>query len=120
MGLFTSTVFNNGAAHTFVFVGQMNDAKAMVGRYIEPAAASAAQVELLIKQDVSSKTLKRSLAHYKIWAVNSEGIYEPITVNFTTINSKKHLAADVILAQKLIGACIDDASFHTNFQLGLV
>jgi hypothetical protein len=120
MSLFTSTTFNNGAAHVFSYVGQITEGKSMVGKYVEVAAPSDAQVQLYAKQDMSSKTLKRSLLQYKIWCANNEGIYEPITVNYTTVNSKKHLAADVVLAQKLVGACLADASFHTNFQIGLI
>lgn len=120
MGLFTSNVFNNGTAHTMIFVGQVPDTKSIVGKYVEPASLSAAQVQLLTKQDISSAKVKRSLLQYKIWALNSEAIYEPITVNYTTVRSKKHADADVILAQKFIGACLADASFHANFALGLV
>lgn len=120
MGLFTSLVFNNGTAHTMVSVGQVPDAKSMIGKYIEPAAASASQVQLYSKQDASSNTLKRSLLQYKVWVLNSESIYEPITVNYTTVRSKKHADADVVLAQKFIGACLADATFHANFALGLI
>lgn len=120
MGLFTSTTFNNGTAHVYTFVGQITDPKSMVGKYIEPAALSSSQTSLAVKQDVSSKFVKRSLLQHKIWCVNSEGIYEPITVNFTTVNSKKHASADVVLAQKLVAACLADTTFHANFANGLI
>lgn len=119
MGLFTSLIFNNGVAHTFVEVGQIPDSKSIIRKYIEPAAAQAAQTQILIKQDFSSKTVRRGLCAYRTFAVGSDGIYYPITVNFSTTFNVKHAAADVVLAQKLNTACQADTTFHANFVNGL-
>lgn len=119
MGLFTSLVFNNGTAHTFVEVGQIPDPKSIVRKYIEPAAAQAAQVQLLIKHDFSSKNIRRSLCQYRIMVAGSDGVLYPITQNHTSTYNVKHTAADVVLAQKLLTACQADASYHANFVNGL-
>jgi len=120
MGLFTSLIFNNGTAHTFVFRGQLPDSKSVVGEYIEPAAASTSQVKLDVKHDETSKTVFRSLLQYKVYIAGADSILAPITVNFTVVYSKKHAAADVILAQKLLAAAVADASFHTGFSQRLI
>lgn len=119
MGLFTSTVFNNGTAHTFVERGQIPDTKAIVREYIEPAAASIAASKIIVKHDISSKTVKRSLLQRKVNVAGSDGVYYPITVNFTTTCNPKHAAADVVLEQKLLAAAVADATFHANFVNGL-
>lgn len=119
MGLFTSLVFNNGTAHTFVDRGQLPSLKGIVREYIEPAASSASQSKITIKHDIGKKTTKRSLAQRTVMVAGSDGILYPITVNFTTTCNVKHAAADVVLEQKLLTAACADATFHANFQQGL-
>lgn len=119
MGLFTSLVFNNGTAHTFVDRGQLPDNKSIVREYIEPAAASAAQSKLTVKHDVSGKTAKRSLLQRRILVVGLDGILHPITINFTTTFHPTHNTADVVLEQKLLAAAIADTTFHANFVQGI-
>lgn len=120
MGLFTSLVFNNGTAHTFVFRGQIPDAKSIVGEYIEPAATAESASKVIVKHDVTSKTLKRSLLQRKVMVAGSDGVLYPITVNTTVTYNPKHSASSVTDQTKLQGACIGDATFHTNFALGLI
>lgn len=119
MGLFTSLVFNNGTAHTFVERGQIPDPKSIVREYIEPAAASAALSKLTVKHDISSKTVKRSLLQRRVMVAGSDGVLYPITVNFTATFNPKHAAADVVLEQKLLAAAVADTTFHANFVQGL-
>lgn len=119
MGLFTSLVFNNGTAHTFVERGQIPDPKAIVREYIEPAAVSAAQSKLTVKHDITSKTVKRSLLQRRIMVAGNDGVLYPITVNFTTTFNPKHAAADVVLEQKMLAAAVADTTFHANFVQGL-
>lgn len=119
MGLFTSLVFNNGAAHTFIDRGQLPDSKAIVREYIEPAAAQASQSKITVKHDVASKTVKRSLLQRRVLIAGSDGVLYPITINFTATFNPKHAAADVVLEQKLVAAAIADASFHANFVQGI-
>lgn len=119
MGLFTSLVFNNGTAHTFVDRGQLPSTKGIVREYIEPAAASAAQSKITIKHDTGKKTTNRSLAQRTVMVAGSDGVLYPITVNFSTTYNVKHAAADVVLEQKLLTAALADATFHANFVNGL-
>lgn len=121
MGLFTSLVFNNGTAHTFVDRGQLPSTKGIVREYIEPAATASSQSKITIKHDLPSgkKTTKRSLAQRTVMVAGSDGILYPITVNFTTTCNVKHAAADVINEQKMLTAACADATFHANFQQGL-
>lgn len=119
MGLFTSLVFNNGTPHTFVERGQLPSSNGVVREYIEPAAASAAQSKLTVKHDLSSKSISRSLLQRTVQVAGSDGVYYPVTVNFTVTYNKKHAAADVVLEQKLLAAAVADATFHANFVNGL-
>lgn len=119
MGLFTSLTFNNGTAHTFVERGQIPDSKAIVREYIEPAAVSSAASKVIVKHDIASKTVKRSLLQRKVMIAGSDGILYPITVNFTVTYNPKHAAADVVLEQKLLAAAVADTTFHANFVNGL-
>lgn len=119
MGLFTSLVFNNGTAHTFVERGQLPSVKGVTREYIEPAAASAAQSKLTVKHDLSSKTVRRSLLQRTMYVAGSDGVLYPVTVNFTTTYNAKHAAADVVLEQKLLAAAVADTTFHANFVNGL-
>lgn len=119
MGLFTSLVFNNGTAHTFVDRGQLPDPKAIVREYIEPAASAASQSKLTVKHDVASKTVKRSLLQRRVLVAGSDGVLYPVTVNLTTTFNPKHALADVILEQKLLTAAAADTTFHANFVQGI-
>lgn len=119
MGLFTSLVFNNGTAHTFVERGQIPDPKSIVREYIEPAASAVAQSKITIKHDIASKTVKRSLAQRRVLIAGSDGVLYPITINFTATYNPKHAAADVVLEQKMLAAAIADTTFHANFVNGL-
>jgi hypothetical protein len=119
MGLFTSLVFNNGTAHTFVEKGQIPSSSSIVREYIEPAAAQAARSKLTVKHDLASKTVNRSLLQRTVNVVGSDGVLYPITVNFTVTFNKLHNAADVVLEQKLLAAAVADTTFHANFVNGL-
>lgn len=119
MGLFSSLVFNNGTAHTFVERGQMPSTKGIVREYIEPAALSSAQSKLTVKHDTTSATVQRSLLQRTVNVAGSDGVLYPVTVNFTVTFNKKHAAADVVLEQKLLAAAVADTTFHANFVNGL-
>lgn len=120
MGLFTSLVFNNGTAHTFVFRGQTPDAKSIVGEYVEPAAAIETASKVIVKHDVLSKTVKRSLLQRKVLVAGSDGVLYPITVNYTLIANPKHSSTAIVDQLKMINACAADASFAANFAAGLI
>lgn len=119
MGLFTSLVFNNGTAHTFVERGQIPSTKGIVREYIEPAAIAAADSKLTVKHDLASKTTRRSLLQRTVNVLCSDGAYRPVTVNFTVTYNALHTAADVVLEQKLLAAAVADTTFHANFVNGL-
>lgn len=119
MGLFTSLVFNNGTAHTFVEQGQFAQDKGILRRYIEPAAPGEIQSLLTIKHDLSSKTIQRGLAQRTCMIMGTDGKYYPYTANFTSIFNKLCAESAVVLEQKLLAAAIADASFHANFVKGL-
>lgn len=119
MGLFTSTVFNNGTAHTFVERGQIPDAKSIIREYIEPAAAQSAQSKIKVYHDLNTANRVRSLLQRTVYLADSAGILKLVTVNFTVTCAPTHVAADVILEQKLLAAAIADTTFHANFRQGL-
>lgn len=119
MAIFSSLVFNNGTAHTFIERGQIPNSKAIVREYIEPAAAAAAQSKMTIKQDLASTTVKRALLQRKVMVAGSDGVLYPITVNFTATFNPKHAVADVVLEQKLLVAAAQDPSFYVGFAQGL-
>lgn len=119
MGLFTSLVFNNGTAHTFVERGQIPNAKAIVREYIEPAANSSAQSKLIIKHDIANAKVKRSLMQRKVMVAGSDGVLYPVTINWTATFNSLHVASDIVLEQKLLAAAVADTTFHANFIQGL-
>lgn len=119
MGLFTSTVFNNGTAHTFVELGTFPVADGILRKYIEPAATVESNSLVTIKQDFSSKTLRRALAQRTCMLIGADGKYYPYTANFTSIFNRQCAEAAVILEQKLLLAACADATFHANFIKGL-
>lgn len=119
MGLFTSLVFNNGTAHTFVEKGQIPSAKGIERQYIEPGASNAAQSKLTVKHDLMSKTVTRSLLQRTVNVAGSDGKFYPITINFTATFNKLHNNSDVVLEQKLLAAALADTTFHANFVAGL-
>lgn len=118
-GLFTSTVFNNGADHTFISKGQIPSEGSIVTKYIEPAASLADKSELTVKHDLKSTTVDRHLLQRTVQRVCGDGVVRPITVNFTVAHSKLHASADIINEQKLVADCLADTSFYANFVLGL-
>lgn len=120
MGLFASLVFNNGSAHTFVFQGQMPDSKAIVGKYIEPAASIELASQIQVKHDVSSKSVKRSLLQRRVMVAGTDGVLYPVTVNFTVTYAPKHANQAVIDQTKMVGACLADTTFHANFAAQLI
>jgi len=119
MGLFSSLVFNNGTDHTFIEVGQIPDTKSIIRKYIETGVSQALKSFFLVKQDLSSKTLRRGLLQRSKLVAGTDGVLYPITVNFTVTCNQKHADADVILEQKLLADAIADTTFHTNFAAGL-
>lgn len=119
MGLFTSTVFNNGTAHTFVELGTFPVDGGIIRKYIEPASANELKSLITIKQDFSSKTTRRALAQRTCMLLGTDGKYYPYTANFTSIFNQMCAEAAVVLEQKLLAAAIADASFHANFTKGL-
>lgn len=119
MGLFSSLVFNNGTDHTFIEVGQIPDPKSIVRKYIESGVSQAIKSILLVKHDLTSKYLKRSLLQRSVLVAGSDGVLYPITVNFTTTFNQLHADADVILQQKLLAAAVANSTFHANFVAGL-
>lgn len=119
MGLFTSLVFNNGVAHTFVDQGQFTLPEGILRRYIEPASASESKSLITIKQDFSSKTIRRALIQRTCMLLGADGKYYPYTANFTSIWSQMCSEALVVAEQKIIPAACADATFHANFYKGL-
>ena len=119
MGLFTSLVFNNGTNHTFVDIGQLPDPKAIVRKYVESGVNQSLKSVFLVKHDVSSKTVRRSLLQRTMMVAGSDGVLYPITVNFTVTCNQKHADSDVVLQQKLLASAVADVSFHANFAAGI-
>ena len=119
MGLFTSTVFNNGTAHTFTELGTFPMEGGVIRKYIEPAAANELQSLITIKQDLSSKTLRRALCQRTCMIIGSDGKYYPYTANFSTTFNRMCAEVAVTFEQKLLVAALSDASFHANFVKGL-
>ena len=119
MGLLSSLVLNNGTAHTFVELGNFPVQDGILRKYIEPAAPVEQSSLLVIKQDFSSKTIRRALAQRSCMLLGADGKYYPYTANFTSIFNRQCTETAVILEQKLLMAVGADATFHANFVKGL-
>lgn len=120
MGLFTNPVtLNDGVAdHIFIFRGQLPDTKSIVTQYIETAAIAAGS-KLTVKQDVSSKTVKRGLVQHTVNIAGTDAIQHPITVNLTVMCHPTHNAVDVEKRVKLLVDACAEAGFYANFVAGL-
>lgn len=124
MGLFTNPVtLNNGTARSFEFVGQTLDAtasKAMVGNYLESAAAAEVASKIISKHEISTKTYQRSLLQRSVNAPTSASVLRPITVNLSLTYDKFHTSAVIALELRTMAAVLAAANFDANFIKKLI
>lgn len=122
MGLFTNpVVLNNGTARSFEFVGQTLDTKAMIGVYLESAAAAEIESKLMSKHELSStKLYQRSLLQRRVLALNSASVYKPITINLSATYDKLHASATVALELRMMAAIMGATNFDANFIKKLI
>lgn len=118
--LFTNPVtLNNGVDHIFSYQAQLPDKKAVVSRWIEPAAPLADQSELIVKHDASSATVRRRLLQRKVNRATTTRGLRPITVNLTVAYDVEHTSAQVDAEILMIKDALAEAGFVVNFLNGL-
>lgn len=120
--LFTNPItLNDGTSdHVFKFRGTLPDRKAMVGEWIEPAAASSDESKIVVKQDSSSATVRRSLLQRKVNKATTTRGDRPVTWNVTCTRDVEHSDADVKAELALLIDALSEADFGDNFLDGFV
>lgn len=117
MGLFTSPVTLD-TNHIFTYRGQEYDKKAIVGVYVEPAAALAAESKLVVKHDpngaVPRHLLQRSIKRTP--SADSTAGLRRITINLTVVADP--LFTDTEVSEEF--AIMVDALGETNVLKNLL
>lgn len=120
MALFTSPlVLNDGTENrTFSFRSQKPDKKAIVGDYIEDAAAIAAESLLVVKHDLSGSVPRHLLqsTELAVPASATDGVRKKITVNITVTAHPDFTPAEVGKRFSLLTDAIAETGFLTGFM----
>lgn len=97
MPLFTDpVVISDGTAnHTFTFLAQLADKRALAGEWTEPAAEASVESKLISKQDRTSATFRRRLLQRKANRATLTRGLRPITVNVTVAHDVEHTNAQI-------------------------
>lgn len=97
MPLFTDpVVLSDGTAnHTFTFLAQLSDKRALAGEWTEPAAEASVESKLVSKQDRTSSTFRRRLLQRKANRTTITRGLRPITVNVTVAHDVEHTNAQI-------------------------
>jgi hypothetical protein len=122
MSLWTSpvTFTVNTIARIFNFRAQLPDDNAVVGEWIEPAAALAAASKFTVKHSTRTNLI-RSLLQYSCKKTVADGVtLKPMTCNFTIICDPEHTAVQQDEVIDMMKAAISDAGFNANFSLRVV
>lgn len=123
MSLFTSpvTFTVNTVARIFNFRFNRQEGTTVVGEYFEPAQALAEEGQLIVKQDLGSKTKDRSLVSYRVKKLLPDGItYDQIIVNYTMVCNKKHTTAQRDDAMELLAVAVNTDAVRTGLAQHLV
>lgn len=121
MGLFTDPLVLD-TDHTFSFRGQEFDKKSIVGVYVEPAAALAAESKLVVKHDqggaASRHLLQRTIK--RIPTADSTAGLRRITMNFTVVADPLFSEAECLEEFAIIVDALGEANVLKNLLLNLV
>lgn len=121
MGLFTNPVTLD-TNHIFSFRGQEYDKKAIVGVYVEPAAALSAESKLVVKHDpsgaVNRHLLQRSIKRTP--SADSTAGLRRITLNFTVVADPLFTDAEVAEEFAILVDALGEANVLKNLLLNLV
>lgn len=127
MGLLTDPVVlsdDGGVStdRTFNFRAQLNEGSdAVVGEWIEPAAAAATQSKLVVKHTVSNAGVERHLIQRIGYALLPDGVtYSPIIVNLTIAHDPEMTAANVETEFNILTDAAGEANFCDNLVNGLI
>jgi hypothetical protein len=117
MPLFTDpVVLNDGTDdHTFTFLAQLQDNRALVGEWTEPSAEISDESKLVVKQDRSSATVRRRLLQRRINAETVTRGPRPITINVTVAHDVEHTSAQIVPQIGVVRAALAAAGFDVNF-----
>lgn len=127
MPIFTDpVVLNDGAAspggdHSFTFRAQLNDKKAIVGEWIEPASATSSESKIVVKHDATSAIVRRRLLQRTISVLLPDGVtMKPVTINLTVTHHPLHNLADVEKQVNIVKSAVNAANFVRNLMQGLI
>lgn len=121
MGLFTNpVVLNNGVARSFEFLGQGNENSALVGIYLETAAALAENSRIFSRYDKNIKSLRRGNLKIVKNYLTSASVYEPVTMNISFIGHPLHAQTDIENHLKLGAAAMAATDFYAKFVKGVI
>ena len=123
MSLFTNPItINDGTAdHIFNFNVQMPaKPNQVVGKWVEPAAASIVARSIFVKHNRAIKNVLKSLVSFteKAEVGTGTGVYEGITVNITVAANNGHTEAQVQKVLNLAMAAAAKANFLRNLRVG--
>lgn len=121
MGLFTNPVVLD-TNHTFSFRGQEFDKKAIVGIYVEPAAALAAESALTVKHDKSGAVTRHLLQRTikRTPSADSTAGLKRITVNFTITADPLFSDTEVAEEVAIMKSALNAADVVKNMLLNLI
>lgn len=107
----------NTVARIFDFRFNRQEGKSVVGEYYEPAAPLAEQQQIIVKQDLASTKIDRSLVSYRCQKLLPDGVtYKPIVVNFTMVCDKQHTAAQRDEAMELLTVSINSDTIRAGIS----
>lgn len=116
MGLLSNPqVVNDGTAdHTYVYRGQLPNAKSLISEYFEPAAIST-DSKLTSKYDLSNSPAQRSVISTTKLLPNAEGVLKKCTVNTSVAYDKGCNIEDVEGLMALHSATLQISGVITRF-----
>lgn len=122
MPLFTDpVVLSDGTAnHTFTFLAQLADKRALAGEWTEPAAEASEESKLVSKQDRTSATFRRRLLQRKRNRPTLTRGLRPITVNVTVAHDVEHTNAQITEEITIIRNALAAANVVANFIGGQI
>lgn len=116
MGLFTATqVINDGNTdHTFVYRGQLPNAKSLVSEYFEPANM-AGESKITAKYEVSNSPAQRDVFSSTCLIADAKGVLQKCTINTSVAYDKGCNVEDIEDRLDLHCAALAISGVRTRF-----
>lgn len=106
--------------HSFSFRAQLNDAKSIVGEWVEPAADLVNASTILVKHDAKSSVKRRLLQRRVMLPTTDPLVYKPVTINFTITHDTGHALALIQAEVNLVVDAVQEVGFVNNLLQGLI